>query len=33
MILTVATWVMLCEKQATFDQHVLDQYGLMEVPI
>lgn len=33
MILTVATWIMLCEKQATFDKHVLDQYALTEVPI
>lgn len=33
MILTLNTWLMLCEKQAKFDQHVLDQYKLTGVPI
>lgn len=33
MILTLNTWLTLCEKQAQFDQHVLDQYKLTGVPI
>lgn len=33
MILTLNTWLLLCEKQAQFDRHVLDQYKLTSVPI
>lgn len=33
MILQVGTWLLLCEKQAQFDQHILEQYKLTGVPI